>query len=544
MDDRPALSCSPRQRLAYACFAILALAWVVAARILGPSDAWAHTQPKTLAYTTDILVNGNWLLPRDIQREGATKPPLYNWIAAPFVKAWGFASEPAHKAPSLLGLLACWLMLALLAPRLLGASPDWTLGWLAAALLAAGNGVFKISYLARPDMLLTAWLLLGWLAATAMLLAEAGLVQLDAAARVRLSLGFWLCVGLAALTKGPAALTLPIYALFGARFIAGRFGAAAALRWSWGLPLACAMIGSWLVSVWLADPHHLWNQLIKEELFGRVTGLGSLSNPRGPMALLVNAPNPTVNFLARFSPWSIFSILTLAALWRRDPATSRRGWKDRGREGAALLGAGIFIVVTLAYYTLSAGKRSDYIAAAYGPAALLAAWWLLRAPSRLAFRAPWLAPALAALVLAGQTIYAQLQVHSPYRGFGDDVARVACAIDARLREAPAPIVLWLSGNSYVPSFLGATEVGGPPALRRVARGAQPFWLVAGPDQFEAVKYRAGFGEFGMFPAQVHKAPHVRRHVLWKHDLILVRFEPAAPVHVAGDDRGGPGDPVR
>jgi hypothetical protein len=132
-------------------------------------------------------------------------------------------------------------------------------------------------------------------------------------------------------------------------------------------------------------------------------------------------------------------------------------------------------------------------------------------------------------VLAGQTIHAQMQVNSPYRGFGDDVARVARSIDARLREAPGPVVLWVSGNSYVPSFLGATEVGGPQALWRAAREAQPFWLVAGPDQFEAVKDQAGQGEFGMFPVEVHKTPHVRRHVLWKHDLILVRFEPDSPV---------------
>ncbi len=539
MDDRPALSFLPTQRRAYACFAILALAWVAAARILGPSDAWAHTQPKTLAYTTDILVNGDWLLPRDLKREGATKPPLYNWIAAPFVKVWGFASEPAHKAPSLLGLLACWLVLALLAPRLLGAAPDWTTGWLAAALFAAGYGVFKISYLARPDMLLTVWLLLGWLAATAVLLAEAGHVAMSSARRFRLSLAFWLCVGLAALTKGPPALTLPIYALFGARFIAGRFGAAGALRWSWGLPLACAMIGTWLASVWHADPHHLWNQLIKEELLGRVTGLGSLSNPRGPMALLVNAPSPALNFLALFLPWSIFSVLAIAAMWRRDHDTGRHRWRGRGREGAALQGAGIFIVVTLAYYTLSAGKRSEYIAAAYGPAALLAAWWLLRGPARLACRAPWLAPALAALVLAGQTNYAQLQVHSPYRGFGDDVARVARAIDARLREAPAPIVLWVVGNSYVPSFLGATDLGGPDAVWRGARGAQPFWLVTGPEEYEEVQARVGGGAFSMLPVAVHETPHVRRHVLWKHDLILVRFESAPAIHAADGDRGGP-----
>jgi hypothetical protein len=463
---------------------------------------------------------------------------------------WGYASEPAHKAPSVLALLACWLILALLAPRLFRPDPDWTMGWLAAAMFAASHAVFKLSYLARPDMLLTVWLLLGWLACTAVLLAEAGQLQLDAAQRSRLVLGFWLCVGLAALTKGPAALTLPIYAVLGARFIAGRFGAAGALRWSWGFPLACAMIGSWLVCVWRVDAGHVWNQLIGEELVGRVTGLGTLSNPLGPLALLVNAPSPTVNFLVRFSPWSIFTVLALAALLRRDPATRQPRWKDRGREGAALLGAGVFIILTLAYYTMSAGKRADYIAAAYGPASLLAAWWLLHGSTRLSFRAPWLAPALAAIVLAVQTIYAQLQVNSPCHGFGESVAEVSRALDARLRDASDPLVLWVAGNSYVPSFLGATATKGPDPVWRAVRLRQPFWLVTGPEQFEGIKQRIGRGELGVLPTEIHKTPHVPRCMEWKHDLILVRFEPVPALYIAGADhspggnRGDPGDSVR
>jgi 4-amino-4-deoxy-L-arabinose transferase-like glycosyltransferase len=540
MEDRPATSPAPWPRRAYAAFAALALAWLVAARVLGPSDAWAHAQPRTIAYTTDMLASGHWLLPHDASGLAATKPPLYNWIAAPIVKLLGFASEPAHKAPSVLALVACWLALALLAPRLLGPDPDWTVGWLAAAMFAAGHAVFKIGYLARPDMLLTAWLLLGWLAATAVLLAEAGLLALGGPARVRLCLAFWLCVGLAALTKGPAALTLPIYALAGARAIAGRFGAARGLRWSWGVPLAVAMFGSWVAAVWIADAHHLWNQLVKEEIVGRVTGLGALSNPRGPAALLVNAPNPTVNFLVRFAPWSIFAVLALAALWRRDPDAGAARGRTRGREGAALLGAGVFIIVTLASYTLSAGRRADYVAAAYPPAALLAAWWMLRAPPRLARRAPWLAPALAALVLGFQTVYAQLEINSPAPGFGDGVARVARALDARMREAPAPAVLWVEGNSYVPAFLGAAGKGGPDAVWRALGERRAFWLVTGPEQYETVRGRVGRGELGMLPIEIGRMPSVERSMLWKHDLLLVRFEPAPALYVAAPDGAGPG----
>ena len=42
---------------------IVAIMWLLAARILGPSDAWDQTQPRTMAYTTDIIANGRWILP-------------------------------------------------------------------------------------------------------------------------------------------------------------------------------------------------------------------------------------------------------------------------------------------------------------------------------------------------------------------------------------------------------------------------------------------------------------------------------------------------
>ncbi|MEE9608696.1 MAG: hypothetical protein V3U03_13225, partial [Myxococcota bacterium] len=89
----------PRYAHALVACSIAALVWAVAARVSGPSDLWDQTQPRTVSYTTDILVNGgsHWILPMEPGRRPATKPPLYNWMAAPAVKLLGFPSELGHK---------------------------------------------------------------------------------------------------------------------------------------------------------------------------------------------------------------------------------------------------------------------------------------------------------------------------------------------------------------------------------------------------------------------------------------------------------------
>ena len=68
-------------------------------RWFGPSDLYDNDQPKTVAYTVDMVEHGRWLLPVDMLGRPATKPPMYNWIGAPFVAA-GWHDEFALKLPS------------------------------------------------------------------------------------------------------------------------------------------------------------------------------------------------------------------------------------------------------------------------------------------------------------------------------------------------------------------------------------------------------------------------------------------------------------
>ena len=99
---------------------LVTLAIVIGARAIGPSDIHDKSQPKTVAYTADIVLHGNWVLPRDMVGGPARKPPMYNWIAAPFVAALGFA-EPVLKMPSILGGVVTVVLILFITRRMLRA---------------------------------------------------------------------------------------------------------------------------------------------------------------------------------------------------------------------------------------------------------------------------------------------------------------------------------------------------------------------------------------------------------------------------------------
>jgi 4-amino-4-deoxy-L-arabinose transferase-like glycosyltransferase len=536
---------SPAWRWVLIVSSMVALVWVIAARVLGPSDLWDQTQPKTVAYTTDMLVHGRWLLPRERGEEPATKPPLYNWLAAPAVALLGFSSEIGHKLPSLAAMCLCWLVLVRLGRASFGSegAAGEIIGWLAGMMFVANYAIFKLGYLARPDMLLTLWLLLGWLAATRRLIdvredaaPEADGTGCPSRARRRwITLGFWLCVGLAGLTKGPAAVPLLIYALLAAPLIAGRWRAAGALGWWWGLPLSLLIAGAWVFAVWRIDPVHLREKLWFEEFAGRITGTGSEGAEEGPIALLTGAPDMVLYYLIRFLPWSILSIAAMVALWRHTAEGGPRRWRTLGPEGAVLHGAAIFVVIVIALYTLSAGKRADYIAGAFAPGSLLAAWWLVRVGGRWGLRAPWLAPAAATIVLAAATAVNQLQPGAPTRDFARNINSFADAARAEMQARPLPVAFWSTGATHLQSILGCNQPDGKePILDLIDRG-EACWVIAGQKREEPSTFEAWLPthrENASISAVVRSAI-MPRAAGWREQVTLYLVRPGS----AGRDAG-------
>lgn len=341
--------------------ALLIAGWVllVLTRIAGPSDLYDKEQPRTIAYTADILNDGggHWVLPYDTFGIPATKPPLYNWISVPFVAAFGY-QEWALKIPSVLGSLMVmvgiyfggrWMerrsggeiyadgVLPLLAPLL----------WLATPMSA------KLLYVARPDMLLTGFLTGGWVAATVMLQSP----KPNRAAQI----AFWGCAIGAALTKGPSALLAIGYLVLGAKVLAGKWGTLRRSGWWWGLPLLLIVAGAVTYSGYLREPEFYRQVLLGREVAGRVTRPGQV------LSTVLNGP---VYMVTRFLPWSLLALF----MFFRIPL---RRWFSHAL-GPAIL----WVLMILVVFSFMTTKRPDRYAPVFPMMALLAGYAVLRLPAK------------------------------------------------------------------------------------------------------------------------------------------------------------------
>ncbi len=335
------------------------VAVVFCARIFGPSDLYQnHDQSKTASFTADIVLNGRWALPIDMTGARTRKPPLYNWIGAPFFAA-GWHSEFALKFPSVLAGLATVVLTFFAARRLFGVKEP-ALAYATAALWIAAPENAKHIYFCRPDIVLIALLTGGWLCAMRALDTRPG------KARAWVLAAMWAITGLAAITKGPAAVLIPMYALLHSAWIGVRDAEgemqrgrkwAARIGW-WGMPIVLAIVAAWLIPAYLADPDYVREGLLGREMAGRLDaskGAGTI------VERLAAHSRPIRFFFERFAPWSA---LCAAALFMLGPI-------KRVREHP-LAPTLLWVLMVLGVMTLLAGKGGSYIAPAYPAAAILA----------------------------------------------------------------------------------------------------------------------------------------------------------------------------
>ena len=339
---------------AAACTTIVVVV-VLGVRWFGPHDLYEKDQPKTMAYTADVVLHGRFSLPRDVIYQPATKPPMYNWIDAAFVYASGDWGEWTLKLPSVLGVLATGGIVFAMAKR--SARNDA----IVIGLIAAGvwftfgsdvrhGSVLRLSYLARPDMLLTAFCTGAWAAFT---------IALDRptakAARGPAALA-WACVTAAALTKGPAAALPVVYAIVAVLLPSANATRTRRFNRLWlpvGLPLMLACVGLWLFFAARQDAGHvrtvIWGAELAHRLYETPEGF------RKPFYYTV------MWFLTKAQPWGAVALLAAAAI----------AWLPRLRPAAGP--AALYLAIVLVGLSLPAAKRMDYLLPAYAPAAVLIA---------------------------------------------------------------------------------------------------------------------------------------------------------------------------
>ncbi len=263
-----------------ALFALLALV-----RLSAPVDLFEGDQQKQVGYVMDVLKNGHWLTQYEVNGKIATKPPLYNWLAASVCLVTGSTAPWAMKLPSLLSAMGLLVLIYLLAARFFDESAAF---WAVLACMASHHFI-KLAWFARTDMLMTFGLYLAIYLALFMRSSWGGPVVVG------------LLMGINYLIKGPAGPVLFAAWLIMWMAVERRsLRPALFLRAVTGALLFLIIAGAWLAAMW--NQPQFQSVVIGQELSARIPGVAHEVDPFYYYVPLL---------FQRIAPWSLVAIVTL-----------------------------------------------------------------------------------------------------------------------------------------------------------------------------------------------------------------------------------------
>ncbi len=329
---------------------LLLLALLLFAAGLGLRDPWPADEPRFALIARDMVLSGDWLIPRVGGEWYSDKPPLFMWLVAAGYRLTGNL-RIAFLLPSILAGLGMLALVFDLARRLWGREA----AWLAGLLLLLTVQFTLQARTAQIDALVSFWVMLGLY----------GLLRhLLLGPQWRWYFVAWVAIGLGIITKGvgflPVLMFLP-WAVVKQRWPERLPSIQAPMRWWWAGPLlALLTVSLWLAPMLLEVAASGSAGLVeyRDDLLLRQTA-GRYAQPWGHI-------KPFWYYAVEVIPWAWLP-LSLAlpwlvpAWWRRLKAGDAATW--------LLLG---WAACVLVFFSLSPGKRGVYILPAL-PAVVVAA---------------------------------------------------------------------------------------------------------------------------------------------------------------------------
>lgn len=283
----------------------------------------------------EMLVSGDWLVPRLFGVPYLEKPPLFYWLSAAALAVVGIDERGARFVPgasAALGVLATGLF----ALRMLGPGA----AVLSSLVLATAALYFTLARIVLTDMLFA-------------LTISAALMAFFVAEEERRSLlPFWLFAAAATLTKGPVAGALCALAILAYCGSVGSLGTLFTARFWIGFPAYAAIVATWFGLVEVRFPGYLEFYVYKEHLL-RVAGD---EHREGPLWYL-----PWL--LLGFLPWTPVLFAALPSIVRR--------LTEPTREGRTVRFAAIWALGVLVFFSLPRGKLVPYLLPMFPPLAVV-----------------------------------------------------------------------------------------------------------------------------------------------------------------------------
>jgi 4-amino-4-deoxy-L-arabinose transferase-like glycosyltransferase len=288
----------------------------------------------------EMMRSGHWLVPTLDGLPYFHKPPLFYWITAGSLSAFGLHEWAARAAP-LLGGIAATGSLFMFASRWAGAA----VARLSLLALVTSPLLFAGAQFANLDMLVA-----GCISATIIAFASA-VLDLDEGRRPRRALfAGYLFAALGLLAKGLIGIVLPGMVIVAWVLVLRRPRALLALLWWPGLLLFALVGAPWFVAMQERFPDFLHYFFVVQH-FQRFTTSG------------FNNPEPF---------WFYFALLPLGMLpwsaWL--PAAVRRSWGHPERRQLRLL-MWLWLLLITVFFSLPRSKLIGYILPASVPLAFL-----------------------------------------------------------------------------------------------------------------------------------------------------------------------------
>lgn len=320
---------------------------VAVIRVTAPSDLATGDQPYQAAYIRDITERGAWIVQHLDDGTPASKPPLYNWLAAAPILALGVTNDFLLKLPSLLAGLAALFLTWSIARDV----STERAALFAGVLLVCSTMFSKQIYFARTDMLLALFVI----------------AQIWAAIRLR-PVVFWIAAALAMLTKGPIGVVIPLVALVVWWWRDGVLRERLrSMRVAWGLLLSLVPLGIWFAAAVSVGGDEVWQQLVVRETVDRFAAGSKSMEHKHPLYYVPH-------FLSRMAPASLLAVPALIAL-RRSRA-----------ERLPIVAVAWWFIAPFVLLSLVPSKRVDRLFPIFPAVCILAAWaldrWLSGQPVR------------------------------------------------------------------------------------------------------------------------------------------------------------------